>query len=83
MIPLKSPADIECHRAAGRILARLFEAIEPQVKPGQTTWELDHFGEEFIRAHDEAVPAFKGLYGFPASLCISLNHEVVHGIPSA
>ena len=59
MIPLKSPADIDAIAQAGRILARLFEAIEPEVQPGRNTWELDRFGEEFIRAHDAAVPAFK------------------------
>jgi methionyl aminopeptidase len=48
-----------------------------------TTAELDAFAEEFIRSHEGAVPAFKGLYGFPASLCTSVNEEVVHGIPSA
>jgi methionyl aminopeptidase len=53
------------------------------VVPGRTTQELDRFAERFIRDHEGALPAFKGLYGFPASLCISINHEVVHGIPSA
>ena len=80
MIPLKSAADIDAIARAGRILALFFEAIGPEVQPGRNTWDLDQFGEEFIRSHD-AEPAFKGLYGFPASLCISLNHEVVHGIP--
>ena len=68
---------------AGRILAALFREIEPRVAPGVSTLELDAFAEEFIRSHDGATPAFKGLYGFPASLCTSLNDEVVHGIPSA
>jgi methionyl aminopeptidase len=52
------------------------------VAPGVTTAELDEFAEEMIRSHAGAEPAFKGLYGFPASLCTSINHEVVHGIPS-
>jgi methionyl aminopeptidase len=47
-----------------------------------TTAELDQIAEEFIRGHEGAVPAFKGLYGFPGSVCISVNHEIVHGIPS-
>lgn len=81
MIPLKTPAEIEAIAEAGAILARLFVAIRPEVQPGRTTWQLDRFAEEFIRSHAGAEPAFKGLYGFPASLCISVNHEVVHGIP--
>ena len=81
MIPLKTAADVEAIAEAGAILARLFDAIRPQVKAGNTTLELDRFAEEFIRSHPGAEPAFKGLYGFPATLCISLNHEVVHGIP--
>jgi methionyl aminopeptidase len=81
MIALKSMQDVKGIAAAGKILAKLFKAIEPEVVPGMTTLDLDHFGEEFIRSHTGAEPAFKGLYGFPASLCISMNHEVVHGIP--
>jgi methionyl aminopeptidase len=52
------------------------------VRPGISTGELDKLAEDFIRSHDGAVPAFKGLYGFPGSVCISVNHEIVHGIPS-
>ena len=81
MIALKSTQDVKGIAAAGKILAKLFKAIEPEVVPGMTTLDLDQFGEEFIRSHTGAEPAFKGLYGFPASLCISMNHEVVHGIP--
>ena len=47
-----------------------------------TTLELDRVAEEFIRSHDGATPSFKGLYGFPASICSSINEEIVHGIPS-
>jgi methionyl aminopeptidase len=83
VIALKNAQEIRAIEQAGRILAELFRAIEPRVQPGVTTAELDAFGEEFIRSHEGAVPAFKGLYGFPASLCISVNEEVVHGIPSA
>ncbi|HEX6308953.1 MAG TPA: type I methionyl aminopeptidase [Longimicrobiales bacterium] len=82
MIALKNAEEIRAIERAGRILADLFVAIEPRVEPGATTAELDRFAEEFIRSHDGAEPAFKGLYGFPASLCTSLNEEVVHGIPS-
>jgi methionyl aminopeptidase len=83
VISLKTPAEIDAIAQAGRILAALFREIEPRIAPGVSTLELDAFAEEFIRSHDGATPAFKGLYGFPASLCTSLNDEVVHGIPSA
>jgi methionyl aminopeptidase len=53
------------------------------VRPGVTTKDLDAIAEEFIRSHEGATPAFKGLYGFPASVCTSINEEIVHGIPSA
>lgn len=82
MIPLKTPEEIEAIRHAGAILGGLFAALAPQVRPGCTTGELDTFAEDFICSHPGALPAFKGLYGFPANLCISVNHEVVHGIPS-
>ena len=67
---------------AGRIVADVLALVRSRAAPGQTTWELDQLAEEFIRAHDGATPSFKGLYGFPATLCTSLNAEVVHGIPS-
>lgn len=83
MIALKKPEQIDAIARAGRILAALFREIEPRVVPGVTTQELDAWGEAFIRSHEGAEPAFKGLYGFPGSLCTSINEEVVHGIPSA
>ena len=82
MIYLKSAAEIDAIAAAGAILGRLFERIAGEVKPGVSTADLDEFAEEFIRSHPGAEPAFKGLYGFPASICASLNSEVVHGIPA-
>jgi methionyl aminopeptidase len=82
VIPLKSTTEIEAIARAGAVLAGLFEAILPEIRPGVSTADLDLFGENFIMSHPGATPAFKGLYGFPASLCISVNHEVVHGIPS-
>jgi methionyl aminopeptidase len=82
MILLKTPAEIEAMARAGAILGQLLEAVGARVAPGVSSAELDAFAEEFICSHDGAVPAFKGLYGFPASLCVSLNEEVVHGIPS-
>ena len=83
MISLRSAQEIEAIALAGGIIGRLHAELATRVRPGITTEELDAFGEQFIRSHDGAVPAFKGLYGFPAALCISVNEEVVHGIPSA
>lgn len=83
MNQIKSAEEIAAIGRAGAILAALFDAIAAEVEPGRSTANLDRFAEEFIRSHRGAVPAFKGLYGFPASLCLSVNHEVVHGIPSA
>ncbi len=82
MIQLKSPREIEVMAEGGRILANALDVVRAAVKPGVTTGDLDAAAEEFIRRHEGAVPAFKGLYGFPASLCTSVNNEIVHGIPS-
>ncbi len=81
-IILKSPEEIEAIGRGGAIIGRLFEAVAPVIRPGVSTGELDSFAEEFIRSHEGAEPAFKGLYGFPGSVCASVNEEVVHGIPS-
>ena len=83
MIALRSTQDIDAIARAGAIIGQLHAALAQRVAPGVTTQDLDAFGDEFIRSHAGAVPAFKGLYGFPASLCISINEEVVHGIPSS
>jgi methionyl aminopeptidase len=82
VIHLKSPEEVDTIARAGAILAELYREIPAQVRPGVTTLELDRWAESFIRGRDGAEPAFKGLYGFPATLCTSVNHEVVHGIPS-
>jgi methionyl aminopeptidase len=82
LIQLKSAREIEVMAAGGRILALTHAHLRTQVRPGITTGELDHIAEDFIRSHDGAVPAFKGLYGFPGAICISVNEEIVHGIPS-
>src|SRR3712207_4824758 len=66
----------------GRILAAALDHVAAAVRPGITTGELDEIAEEFIRRHPGAAPAFKGLYGFPGAICISVNQEIVHGIPS-
>lgn len=83
MITLKTPQDVEAIARAGAILARLFEAMPARIRAGVSTAELDRFADGFIRAFPGAKPAFKGLYGFPRSVCISVNEEVVHGIPSS
>lgn len=80
MIILKSRREIDLMREAGRIVALALEEIEKNIRPGITTGELDKIAEEFILSHG-AVPAFKGYRGFPASICTSINEEVVHGIP--
>lgn len=82
MIHLKTEEEIDLIAQAGSILANLYRVLAREVRPGQTTGELDRFAERFIRDHEGATPAFKGLYGFPATLCTSVNYEVVHGIPS-
>ena len=82
MIHLKTAQEIDLIARGGAIIDGLLREVEPQVVAGATTARLDRFCDEYIRSHDGAVPAFKGLYGFPGSVCISLNEEVVHGIPS-
>lgn len=67
-------------RQAGRIVAEALQMVGNTIKPGMTTLELDTLVDEFIRSKN-AIPAFKGYHGFPASSCISINDEVVHGIP--
>lgn len=80
MIILKSPQEIECIRWSGRVTALALEEIEKAAQEGITTLELDRIAESFIRRHG-GRPAFKGYRGFPRSVTISVNEEVVHGIP--
>jgi methionyl aminopeptidase len=82
VIQLKTEGEIETIARGGSIIAALFQELGQRIQPGVSTGALDHFADGFIRSHDGAVPAFKGLYGFPGSVCASLNEEVVHGIPS-
>lgn len=82
MITIKSPREVETMAAAGRVVAETLALVARHVRPGTSTAELDRIAEGFIRSHPGARPSFKGLYDFPASLCTSINHEVVHGIPS-
>ena len=83
MIHLKTSEEIDAMGRAGTIIADLLQEIPSRVHPGIDTHELDRFCDDFIVSHEGAVPAFKGLYGFPGAVCISVNDEVVHGIPSA
>ncbi|MDF2520638.1 MAG: map [Clostridia bacterium] len=80
MISIKSAKEIELMRVAGKIVAETHEVLKEAIKPGITTKELDIIAEEYIRKCG-ALPAFKGYYGFPASICSSVNSQVVHGIP--
>ena len=67
-------------REAGRILAKTHEELAKNLRPGMSTWDIDHMGEEIIRSYG-CLPSFKNYNGYPASICVSVNDEVVHGIP--
>lgn len=82
MIQIKSAREIDIMAQGGRILGRTLALLRREVRPGISTGELDAAAEEFVRSHPGATAAFKGLYGFPGSVCISVNNEIVHGIPS-
>jgi methionyl aminopeptidase len=82
VIELKSTREVALMRAGGHILADVVDRLREAVRPGLSTLEIDEDVEAFIRARG-ALPAFKGYRGFPATVCISINEEVVHGIPSA
>ena len=83
MIYLKTPEEIDSIARGGSIIAKFLVEIQKHIVPGVSTMELNVFADNFIRSHDGAEPAFKGLYGFSGSICISLNEEVVHGIPNS
>ena len=83
MVQLKSPREIETMALGGKILAATHEKVRESIRPGVSTMDLDRIAEDFIRSHEGATPSFKGLYGFPATICSSINEEIVHGIPSA
>lgn len=81
MVELKSPQEIEKMRAAGNIVAETLKLVEKEAKPGVPTSRLDKLAEDYIRSRG-ATPSFLNYRGFPASVCISVGCEVVHGIPS-
>lgn len=81
-ITIKSAREIELMRAAGKILGKVHQDLGKELRPGMTTLEIDRIGEEMIRSYG-CEPSFKNYNGYPASVCVSVNDEVVHGIPSA
>ena len=80
-VTIKSPREIELMRKAGEILAQVHEELHAAVHPGMSTLDIDKLGERLIRSHG-CIPSFKNYNGYPASICVSVNDEVVHGIPS-
>ncbi len=80
MITIKSKSEMDAMRCAGAIVAMVLNALEKEVRPGIATQRLDELAEGIIRSK-KALPAFKGYQGFPATVCTSVNDEVVHGIP--
>lgn len=80
MIVIKTNKEIELMQESGRIVALAHEAIKKAIKPGITTGELDAIAEAII-IENGAIPSFKGYHGYPASICASVNHQVIHGIP--
>lgn len=81
-INIKTPEDIEKMRVAGRLAANVLDMIEPHVKAGVTTDELDRICHDYIVNEQKAIPAPLNYHGFPKSICTSLNYQVCHGIPS-
>ena len=81
-VTTKTPDDIQKMRVAGRLAADVLRMIEPHVKPGVTTEELDRLCHDFIVEEQQAIPANVGYRGFPKTICTSVNHVICHGIPS-
>jgi methionyl aminopeptidase len=81
-VTIKSDYEIELMREAGRILALVHQNLGKEIKPGMSTLEIDRLGEEMIRSYG-CTPSFLNYCGYPASICVSVNDEVVHGIPNA
>ena len=81
-ITVKSPREIELMAEAGRILSQVHQELGNALHPGMSTLDIDRLGEEIIRGYG-CIPSFLNYNGYPASICVSLNEEVVHGIPSA
>lgn len=79
-VTIKSAQEIDYMRKAGKILAKVHSDLAKEIKPGMSTLDVDRIGEEMIRSYD-CIPSFKNYCGYPASICVSVNEEVVHGIP--
>jgi methionyl aminopeptidase len=82
MISCKTKGEIELMRYAGQVVGKTLEELKSHIRPGITSLELDKIAEEYILSQ-RCIPAFKGLYKFPGTVCISFNEEVVHGIPGS
>ncbi|MCI7275602.1 MAG: type I methionyl aminopeptidase [Lachnospiraceae bacterium] len=80
-VTIKSEPEIEKMREACRLIAIVHDELGKALHPGMSTWEIDHMGEEMIRSFG-CIPNFLNYNGYPASICVSVNNEVVHGIPS-
>jgi methionyl aminopeptidase len=80
-VTIKSAREIELMRAAGKILAKVHQDLGNAIKPGMSTWEINRLGDEMIRDYG-CIPSFLNYQGYPASVCVSVNDEVVHGIPN-
>lgn len=80
-VSIKTAREIELMKEAGRLLEQVHDELAKAIKPGISTWEIDHLGEELIRGFG-CTPNFLHYNGYPASICVSVNDEVVHGIPS-
>lgn len=80
-VSIKSSREIELMREAGRILALVHQQLGKEIRPGMSTMDIDRLGEEMIRSYG-CKPSFKNYCGYPASICVSVNEEVVHGIPT-
>ena len=81
MIIVKSPREIELMKEAGRLVAKVFETVEPHIRPGVSTYELNKIAEDVIYAGGGSCPC-KGYYDYPAGTCVSVNDTLIHGIPS-
>ena len=80
-VTVKSKHEIELMREAGRILGTVLNELEKECKPGVTTYHINKIGDEMIKRYG-CIPSFYGYQGYPASICVSVNEEIVHGIPS-
>ncbi len=81
MVSIKSEREIKLMREAGKILAKVHEELGKAIEPGMSTMDIDRLGERLIRSYG-CIPSFKNYNGYPASICVSVNDEVVHGIPN-